>query len=260
MAARGLSRAVFTARPSPAAWPPARGIDRVSGSARWRSCCRRRVLRPNRAGGSQEPAAGPVVVAVAADVVRPVPSGRTTSRRCRGTSGARDRGRRCRPRQDPRLPRCAVSVPHARRATVESPATPRSERPASLRSPLATGARGSTRPPLRLSDRALQALVDSAWSRRERWRPFAPIAALIEAHDADQGRAADLVQALQRSEPAAAVLRQRDTRCPLLGDARTCRGPHRVHRAGWSVYEGKPGEQGVYRIALSARRTRAGQS
>jgi hypothetical protein len=74
------------------------------------------------------------------------------------------------------------------------PEAPQKNKPVPLRNPLAAAARGSSRPPLRLSDRALQALIDRAWSRRERWRPFAPIAALLEAHDADEGRAPDLVQ------------------------------------------------------------------
>ena len=70
----------------------------------------------------------------------------------------------------------------------------REDDPVSLRNPLAGATRASLRPPLQLSDRALQALVDRAWSRRERWRPFAPIAVLLEAHDPDDGRAAALVQ------------------------------------------------------------------
>ena len=65
----------------------------------------------------------------------------------------------------------------------------------SLRSPIPSPSRSATRPPLQLSDGALQALVDSAWSRRERWRPFAPIAELVESHDPDRGRSAELLQA-----------------------------------------------------------------
>lgn len=63
-----------------------------------------------------------------------------------------------------------------------------------LRNPL-TGSAGRPHPPLRLSDSALQAIVDRAWSRRERWAPFRPIADLIDAHDGDAGRAADLLRA-----------------------------------------------------------------
>ena len=133
-------------------------------------------------------------MAVAADVVRPVPSAeqRADGVEARpaleiaGVAVDFDKILACR---DALFPFLTLDAPLWNRK-----ATPQEERPASLRNPLATGARGSTRPPLRLNDRALQALVDSAWSRRERWRPFAPIAALIEAHDADQGRAADLVQ------------------------------------------------------------------
>ena len=64
-----------------------------------------------------------------------------------------------------------------------------------LVNPLLAGARPSSRPPLALSAGALQSLVDQAWSRRERWRPFQPIAELIAAHDGDTGHAADLLRA-----------------------------------------------------------------
>ena len=71
----------------------------------------------------------------------------------------------------------------------------KADRSAHLRTPFALRSGASSLPPLLLSDDALQALVDRAWSRRERWRPFAPIAVLVESHDPDQGRSADLLQA-----------------------------------------------------------------
>jgi hypothetical protein len=49
--------------------------------------------------------------------------------------------------------------------------------------------RGSrSKPPLMLGDDELQALIDRSWSRRERWRAFAPIASVAAVHDADDGR------------------------------------------------------------------------
>jgi hypothetical protein len=151
-------------------------------------------LAPQAAGGSQEPAEGPVVVAVAADVVTSVPAAEqraddVEARPALEIAGVAVDLDKILARRDALFPFLTLGAP-----LWNPPAMPREQRPAPLRNPLAAGARGSTRPPLRLSDRALQALVDRAWSRRERWRPFAPIAALIEAHDADQGRAADLVQ------------------------------------------------------------------
>ena len=44
------------------------------------------------------------------------------------------------------------------------------------------------RTPLQLTERELQAIIDSAWSRRHRWEPFQPIAALANAHDASDGQ------------------------------------------------------------------------
>jgi hypothetical protein len=46
----------------------------------------------------------------------------------------------------------------------------------------------SIRTPLQLTDRELQKVIDSAWSRRHRWEPFQPIAALANAHDASDGQ------------------------------------------------------------------------
>lgn len=41
--------------------------------------------------------------------------------------------------------------------------------------------------PLALSEAAMQAIVDKAWSRRERWQAFEPIRALAADHSADAG-------------------------------------------------------------------------
>jgi hypothetical protein len=53
----------------------------------------------------------------------------------------------------------------------------------------------SSKPPLALSDLALQDLIDTAWARRERWADFQPIVALATAHHADTGRLPALLQA-----------------------------------------------------------------
>ena len=44
------------------------------------------------------------------------------------------------------------------------------------------------RTPLHLTDGELQTIIDAAWSRRHRWEPFQPIAALANAHDASDGQ------------------------------------------------------------------------
>ena len=51
------------------------------------------------------------------------------------------------------------------------------------------------KPPLAISDEALQRVVDNAWSRRHRWESFRPIARLIERHDPDAGRLPALLRA-----------------------------------------------------------------
>jgi hypothetical protein len=67
--------------------------------------------------------------------------------------------------------------------------------PRRLTYPVGDGTGRRARAPLELSDRALQALVDRAWSRRERWRPFLPIVGLVDVHDGDTGRMADVLRA-----------------------------------------------------------------
>jgi hypothetical protein len=64
-----------------------------------------------------------------------------------------------------------------------------------LMNPLGSSRSSSRYPPLHLNAGALQALVDRAWSRRERWQPFQAIAELVDVHDGDSGRAADLLRA-----------------------------------------------------------------
>ncbi|HEX7088028.1 MAG TPA: hypothetical protein VF198_16835 [Vicinamibacterales bacterium] len=49
-------------------------------------------------------------------------------------------------------------------------------------------------PPLRASDADVQALVDQAWSRRDRWRAFRHIAALSGRHDPHEGRLVDVLR------------------------------------------------------------------
>jgi hypothetical protein len=51
----------------------------------------------------------------------------------------------------------------------------------------------SSEPPLVMSPPQLQQMIDQAWSRRERWKNFAHIANLIDAHDPDQGQLPALI-------------------------------------------------------------------
>jgi hypothetical protein len=51
------------------------------------------------------------------------------------------------------------------------------------------------RTPLRLADGEVQEIIDAAWSRRHRWEPFQPIAALANAHDASDGQLPSLLRA-----------------------------------------------------------------
>lgn len=48
--------------------------------------------------------------------------------------------------------------------------------------------------PLELDDRMLQHVVDESWSRRDRWRRFQQVAALLIGHDGHDGRAPALVR------------------------------------------------------------------
>ena len=46
----------------------------------------------------------------------------------------------------------------------------------------------TVRPPLSLTDADAQRAIDRAWSRRDRWRSFSELSALIGAHDPNEGR------------------------------------------------------------------------
>jgi hypothetical protein len=74
--------------------------------------------------------------------------------------------------------------------TTERPPTPRK-----LVSPFAAASPRTRGEPLRISDAALQEAIDRSWSRRERWTAFGEIAALIGAHDPDDGRLPELMRA-----------------------------------------------------------------
>ena len=63
------------------------------------------------------------------------------------------------------------------------------ERPAST-----AGPRDAADRPLLMSDAAIQAVIDKAWSRRERWAAFEPIRVLAATHSADTGAMASVLQ------------------------------------------------------------------
>lgn len=142
---------------------------------------------------SAPPAATPIVVPDPHSV--DVPEGNTPVRRGRARSdlligGFRFDYRRIAERPTMLFPfltralpleRTTVSVRHADGGSLMKRSAP-------------AKARRATRP-LILSDTALQQLVDKAWSRRERWRPFRPIAALVTAHGADDKRVLALLRA-----------------------------------------------------------------
>jgi hypothetical protein len=71
------------------------------------------------------------------------------------------------------------------RLDLEPPAASQG-RTRSLTNPLASAT--PPRLPLQLTERELQDVIDAAWSRRHRWEPFQPIAALANAHDASDGQ------------------------------------------------------------------------
>jgi hypothetical protein len=50
-------------------------------------------------------------------------------------------------------------------------------------------------PPLVISDAELQSLIDKTWSRRRRWTPFQPIAAMAAAFNPDTGRLPAVIRA-----------------------------------------------------------------
>jgi hypothetical protein len=82
-------------------------------------------------------------------------------------------------------------APHPEpRDTFQDPFAPRAE----------ARSRGRRKPPLAMSDAALQSLVDESWSRRNRWTPFRRILALADAHDADGGRLPALLHEYQAQD------------------------------------------------------------
>jgi hypothetical protein len=70
-------------------------------------------------------------------------------------------------------------------------------------------------PPLVMTDAALQATVDRAWSRRDRWEAFAAVRKLAETHDPDAGRLPVLLKAY-RDQNALQPYADRETRDPRL--------------------------------------------
>ena len=70
------------------------------------------------------------------------------------------------------------------------PLVPETNRQKSLENPFKRTASAKKREPanpLVLEGLALQAMVDKAWSRRDRWKAFQPIISLADGHDADVG-------------------------------------------------------------------------
>ena len=64
-----------------------------------------------------------------------------------------------------------------------------------LVNPFAEPPEDTSAPPLVMSDQELQALVDKTWSRRRRWTPFQPIAAMATAFNPDTGQLPTLLRA-----------------------------------------------------------------
>ena len=66
---------------------------------------------------------------------------------------------------------------------------------ATLVNPFASVRRPPSRPLLSIGDAEVQAIVDRAWSRRERWTRFSEIAKLVDEYDPNRGRVPDLLRA-----------------------------------------------------------------
>ena len=63
-----------------------------------------------------------------------------------------------------------------------------------IRNPFARGTpSAAAKPPLIMTDAAVQSLLDATWSRRDRWRVFQPIIALAEKYDGREGRLPSLL-------------------------------------------------------------------
>jgi hypothetical protein len=63
-----------------------------------------------------------------------------------------------------------------------------------LINPFSAGDRSTARPAFVARDDDIRAIVDRAWSRRDRWKSFQEIAALLRHHDPDGGRLPALLQ------------------------------------------------------------------
>jgi hypothetical protein len=88
---------------------------------------------------------------------------------------------------------------------------------ASLENPYAKARRrqGAAPQPLALNDAGVQALVDKAWSRGDRWAAFEPIGRLVEAHSPNEGQAPKLIQ-FYSEQNALQPYADRDNRDPRL--------------------------------------------
>src|SRR5206468_2863565 len=75
---------------------------------------------------------------------------------------------------------------------------PRAET-AGIRNPFAAPAppenAGIRRPPLVMSDAALQSLIDKSWSRRDRWQAFQRLVQLADLYSADEGKLSSVIHA-----------------------------------------------------------------
>jgi hypothetical protein len=60
--------------------------------------------------------------------------------------------------------------------------------------------RRARRPPLVMTDAAMQSLVDESWSRRDRWTPFQRILKLADRHDTDGGKLPALLHEYQSQD------------------------------------------------------------
>ena len=208
-------------------------------------------LQSEPASGATASAAGPIVVAVAADAVTSQRSDQDQSDKVEARPAleiagvAIDLGKIL-ARRDELFPFLALDTSLWNRARAR-----REDDPVSLRNPLAGAAGASLRPPLQLSDRALQALVDRASSRRERGRPFAPIAVLLEAHDPDDGRAAALVQGTASRTCCSRITTVRHA---MRASGRCSALPPTTSRSStwWPVHAAASGEQGHDRVDVPA--------
>jgi hypothetical protein len=71
---------------------------------------------------------------------------------------------------------------------------PEPDRSRRLYNPLQAGSQRAATPPLALSERGLQSIIDASWSRRDRWIVFDEIQTLAAAHDPQDGALPALFQ------------------------------------------------------------------